>query len=165
MTLVSFDKEKPMYQRIHDNLHRQHQALMLLRDLLQEEYALLIKHDTQAIVALEFSIHELVRQLAREKMDIISLLDGGKLLHYADLLPREDGDSLRSLYYGIDALEQISSRHASRNAELSLALLDQSQRTLQELNEQIVPHSTLTYGRRGSMDNIRPQASIISGRL
>lgn len=154
-----------MYQRIHDNLHRQHQALKLLHELLQEEYTLLVKHDTQAVVALEFSIHELVRQLAREKTDIIALLDGGKLLHYADLLSREEGDALRKLYQGIDELEQHSSRQASRNAELSLALLDQSQRTLQELNGHIVPHSTLTYGRHGSMDNIRPQASIISGRL
>ena len=155
-----------MYQRIHDTLHRQRQALCLLRELLQEEYALLLRRDTTAVVALEFSIHELVRQLAGEKTSIIRLLNGGKVLHYAELLPQpEQGDALRALFGHIDAEEQTCSRQASLNAELSLALLDQSQRTMQELHRQVLPPTAQTYGRRGSMDSHRPQASLISGRL
>ena len=154
-----------MYQRIHDTLHRQRQALRLLCDLLGEEYQLLLSRDTAAVVALEFSIHELIRQLAGEKMSIIRLLNGGKVMDYAELLPQEQGDALRVLFEDIDATEQAGSRQASLNAELSLALLDQSQRTMQELHNHVMPRTAQTYGRRGSMDSARPQASIISGRL
>lgn len=154
-----------MYQRIHDTLHRQQQALRLLCDLMEEEYGYLLRRDIDSVVALEFSVHELVRQLALEKALIIRLLDGGKVMDYAELVPTEQGDALRTLYRNIDDSEQRASRQASLNAELSLALLDQSQRTMQELHKQLVPKPTPTYGRRGAMDNHRPQASIISGRL
>lgn len=154
-----------MYQRIHDTLHRQQQGLRLLCELLEEEYGFLLRRDIDAVVALEFSVHELVRQLAQEKALIIRLLDGGKVMVYAELLPAEQGDALRALYNNIDDAEQSASRQASTNAELSLALLDQSQRTMQELHKQLVPVVTQTYGRRGAMGTHRPQASIISGRL
>ncbi|MEG2172079.1 MAG: flagellar protein FlgN [Desulfovibrionaceae bacterium] len=155
-----------MFQRIHDTLHRQQQALGVLGDLLEEEYQLLIHHDTQAVVALEFSIHELIRQLAQEKASIVQMLGGGKVLHYAEMLPEEEAQQLRTLFQNIDRGEQRSSRQASVNTELSLALLDQSQATLTELHNQVAPKSSLTYGRRGAMDDTRrPQASMISGRL
>lgn len=154
-----------MYQRIHDTLHRQQQGLRLLEQLLEEEYGLLQRRDIDAVVALEFSVHELVRQLAQEKALVIRLLDGGRVMDYAELLPVEQGDALRALYTTIDSCEQGASRQASLNAELSLALLDQSQRTMQELHKQLVPVSASTYGRRGAMDNHRPQASLLSGRL
>lgn len=154
-----------MYQRIHDTLHRQCQALRLLRELLEEEYQLLIVRDTAAVVALEFSIHELIRQLAAEKMTIVRTLGGGKVMDYAQLLPQEQGETLRALFQDIDTHEQASSRQASLNAEFSLALLDQSQRTMQELHSQVAPRTAQTYGRSGAMGNRRPQASIISGRL
>lgn len=154
-----------MYQRIYDTLHRQQRALGLLLELLLEEYALLRARDTAAVVALEFSVHELVRQIAAEKADVIRMLDGGRVLHYAELLPDDQAAPLRDMYASIDAGEQACSRQASLNAELSLALLDQSQRTMQELHDQVVPRSAQTYGRRGAMGSVRPMASFISGRL
>lgn len=154
-----------MFQRIHDTLHRQQQALIVLGDLLEEEYHLLIQHDTQAVVALEFSIHELIRQLAQEKSSIVTMLGGGKVLDYAQMLPEEDGEKIRALFQGIDRGEQRSARQASINTELSLALLDQSQATMTALHEQVVPKTSFTYGRRGAMGSHRPQASLISGRL
>lgn len=154
-----------MFQRIHDTLYRQQQALGVLGDLLEEEYQLLLRHDTQSVVALEFSIHELIRQLAHEKTEIMTLLGGGKVKHYAEMLPPEQGQAIRDLFEGIDKGEQRSARQASINTELTLALMDQSQATLTELHSQVVPKSSLTYGRRGAMDRNRPQASLISGRL
>lgn len=154
-----------MFQRIHDTLHRQKQALVVLGDLLEEEYQLLLQHDTQAVVSLEFSIHELIRQLAMEKAGIVTLLGGGKVMHYAEMLPEEEAEKIRSLFKDIDNGEQRSARQASINTELSLALLDQSQSTMAALHEQVVPKSSFTYGRRGAMGSHRPQASLISGRL
>ena len=47
----------------------------------------------------------------------------------------EQGEALRALFRSVDQGEQEVSRQASRNAQLSLALLDQSSRTLQALTE------------------------------
>ncbi len=155
-----------MYERIQNTLNRQLQALNLLIGLIDEEYKALRERKTEEVVALEFSIHELVRQLATEKEYIIRLLDGGRVMHYADLLPEEQGNAIRNLYKDIDKCEQTASRNASRNASLSLALLDQSQRLMQELHNQIVPKPAPTYGRSGYMGTKhKPQAALISGRL
>ena len=56
-----------MYDIILGNLDRQARALKLLSSLLEEEFSLLVSRDTNAIMAQEFSIHELLRQLAVEK--------------------------------------------------------------------------------------------------
>ncbi len=154
-----------MYQRIHDILYRQYQGLQVLTGLLDEEYDLLRTRQTKEVVTLEFAVQELIRQLAQEKTDVRDLLKGGKVIDYAQLLPEEQGNALRALFKGINDEEQKASRNASRNAQMSLALLDQSQRTMHGLHSQIIPKTTMTYGRRGVMGAHRPQAALISGRL
>ena len=154
-----------MYEIIHKTLYRQRQALRVLDSLLQEEYGLLRQRDTNSVVSLEFSIHELIRQIAAEKTTVVNLLQGGRVRDYAQLLPEEQGQALLTLYQEIDDYEQKCSRQASNNAQFSLALLDQSQRTMNELHKQMTPRNTLTYGRRGYMTERQPQAAIISGRL
>lgn len=155
-----------MYQRIYESLFRQSKALDLLRDLLEEEYRALLSRDTDGVVALEFSIQELIRQLAVEKGTVIKALQGGRVLDYAQLLPEEQATALRELFMSVDTAEQGASRQASRNTQLSLALLDQSSRTLQALTSQAMPPRAETYGRRGGMKyQAHPQAALISGRL
>jgi len=154
-----------MFERISEALHRQSQALNVLTELLQEEYQLLIKRDTKSIVALEFSIHELIRQIANEKNNIIKILGGGKLLHYSEMLPSADRGTIKDLYAMIDTSEQACSKQASLNAEFSLILLDQSQATYKELQAQATPKVAQTYGRRGAMQTTRPQASFFSSRF
>ncbi|MCD7983534.1 MAG: flagellar protein FlgN [Desulfovibrio sp.] len=155
-----------MYQRIQESLSRQDKALALLRDLLEEEYRILLSRDTDGVVAQEFSIQELIRQLAVEKAVVIKALDGVRVTEYARSLPEEQGGALLELFRAVDSYEQEVSRQASRNAQLSLALLDQSSRTLQALTSKAMPPRTETYGRRGGMrPEAHPQAAIISGRL
>ncbi len=154
-----------MYRRIRTALNRQKQAMKLLVHLLEEEYALLRERKTEQVVSLEMSIHELIRQMANEKISIKKMLDGGKVKIYADLLPEEQSKEILILYHDIDKCEQKAGRAASRNAQLSLALLDQRQRLLHELHSKITPKTALTYCRSGSMGNRRPEAALISGRL
>lgn len=154
-----------MFEHIHGNLTRQFKGLELLRSLLEEEFELLFHRDTDAVTALEFSIHELLRQVAVERMDLKNTMQGTRLLEYADLLPEEDGQEVRRLYHLIDSLEQHCSRQATRNAELSLALLDQSQSLLTFLHKQIAPKQTGCYGSGGRLRDERPAAAIYSGRL
>lgn len=68
-----------MYNVILGNLDRQAKALNLLSSLQEEEFSLLVRRDTDAIMAQEFSIHELLRQIAVEKESTMRRLGGGKV--------------------------------------------------------------------------------------
>ena len=57
-----------MFAQIQGNLNRQLKGLELLVSLMEEEFELLCNRDTDAVATLEFSIHELLRQLAVERV-------------------------------------------------------------------------------------------------
>ena len=155
-----------MYTTVHTSLIRQSKALALLCELMEEEYQTLLGHNTDAVVALEFSIQELIRQLAAEKATIMKALAGVRAKEYAATLPQAEGAALLDLLTVIDRAEQDAARQATRNSQLSLALLDQSSRTLQALTSQVMPPKAETYGRRGGMRvQNHPEAALISGRL
>lgn len=155
-----------MNQTIYESLIRQDKALALLRELLEEEYGILLSRDTNGVVSLEFSIQELIRQIAVEKALVIRQLNGVRVMVYARSLPADEYEILEKLFQSVDNGEQAVSRQASRNAQLSLALLDQSTRTLQGLTSQVVPPLAGIYGRGGDLTHIKhPQAALISGRL
>ncbi len=154
-----------MYQQILGSLDRQNKALLLLRELLEEEFSLLMTRDTDGVMQVEFSIHELLRQLALEKESVIHGLGGGKVRDYADMLPQEQGEPLRDLWQQVDDNEQASARQATLNTQLSLGLLDQSEQLLNFLHSRALPPQSSTYGRRGRVMTHRPEAAILSGRL
>lgn len=154
-----------MHNVIYESLSRQDKALCLLRDLLEEEYNSLLGRDTDGVVSLEFSIQELIRHLAQEKTFVIRRLGGMRAAEYAGMLPDDLAALLLETLRRIDSTEQGVARQASRNTTLSLALLDQSSRTLQALTSQAMPPKAETYGRHGGMRTLHPQAALISGRL
>ena len=155
-----------MHTTVHTSLIRQSKALALLCELMEEEYQTLLGHNTDAVVALEFSIQELIRQLAAEKATVMKALAGVRVKEYAANLPQAEGEALLDLLGAIDKAEQSVSRQATRNSQLSLALLDQSSRTLVALTSQVMPPKAETYGRRGGMrTHGHPEAALISGRL
>jgi flagellar biosynthesis/type III secretory pathway chaperone len=154
-----------MFVHIHGNLNRQFKALELLYSLLEEELDLLCRRDTDAVSSLEFSIHELLRQLAAERETLKKNLPGASLPEYAGLLPDEEGREIRRLYHLIDSLEQHCSRQATQNAELSLALLDQSQLLLNFLYDHMARQPDQLYSPAGRIRQDRPAAAIYSGRF
>jgi hypothetical protein len=154
-----------MFDLIHGNLIRQFKGLELLGSLLEEEFELLRQRDTDSIATLEFSIHELLRQIAQERMNLKDTLQTTTLKDFAGILPEEQGVEVLRLYHLIDALEQSCSRQATYPTELSLALLDQSQSLLVQLHRQISPRLPNRYGAEGRMVTDRPSAAIYSGRL
>ena len=153
-----------MFAQLHDNLVRQWKGLELLESLLQEEFGLLCARDTEAVSSLEFSIHELLRQLAVERMDVKKVMQGTKLAEYANLLPDEEGARLRSLIAVIDDAEQRCARLASHNTELSLALLDQSHALLTHLHDAVTPKQHNVYSANGQFREPRLGATLLSGR-
>ncbi len=155
-----------MFDLIHGNLTRQFKGLELLYSLLTEEFILLTERNTDAVTSLEFSIHELLRQIAVERVDLKNTMQGTTLLEYATMLPEEEqGRAVTKLYHLIDALEQSCARQASQNTELSLMLMDQSQALLTFLHDQITPRAPHVYGSGGRLRQERPSAALISGRL
>lgn len=157
-----------MYQIIVGSLDRQAKGLNLLLQLLNEEFSLLMERKTEEIMTLEFSIHSLLRQLASEKLTVQKSLGGGKLLDYAELLTDSNqSKNIYTLWQNIDTLEQNCSRQASLNAELSLALLDQSKSLLSFLHKNVQPkESTTTYSRSGMYNKkVHPDAALLSGRM
>lgn len=156
-----------MYSIIRDSLDRQEKGLGLLSSLLDEEFDLLRERKTQDIMVLELSIHELLRQLAAEKNMVKRHVGGGRVRDYAEMLADEDQQAeLRALMEFVDRKEQICSRRASQNADLSLALLDQSKALLNFLHTSVQPQRPTSYGRTGAYNRQpRPDAAIISGRL
>ena len=161
-----FRRTAMLYERIFSGLQRQQKAMELLQNLLLEEFDLLVARDTEAVAHLEFSIHELLRQIASEKMQVIRLLEGQKACDYATTLPEKAREAMLDLLRTLDGLEQHCARQATSNAELSLSLLDQSRALLNTLHARIFPKTGSTYGKHGAMNSSRrPEAALLAGRL
>ena len=154
-----------MYAKIHANLFRQLKGLELLHSLLEEEFACLLERNVEEISALEFSIHELMRQLLNERMEIKGIMNGVKVSEYADMLPAEDGAAVHGLMAELLEREQVCSRQAGLNSTLAFGLLDQGQELLDFLYSAAVPKQADTYGAKGGMQVNKPRAALISGRL
>lgn len=152
------------FEHIRGNLFRQMKGMELLVGLLEEEFSLLRENNTEEVVALEFSIHELLRQLATERMEMKSAMQGTRVMEYAGMLELEQGAEVKRLARAVDDAEQKAARQATHNTRLSLALLDQSQGLLDYLHEQVTPKPAVVYGRKGTYSNYRPQAALLNGR-
>jgi len=154
-----------MFALIYENIHRQLKGMELLEELQKEEFELLTRRDAAAVSTLEFSIHELLRQLAVERDDLKKIMNGTLLREYAEMLPPDDSVKVKDILAGMDKLEQRCARQAELNSALSLALLDTSHELMNCLYEQVQPKQYNVYGAKGSYTAHRPQASLISGRL
>lgn len=155
-----------MYSQIIGNLTRQAKALELLERLQREEFDLLMKRSAEEISALEFSVHELLRQIAVEREDLKASMQGIRVAEYAEMLADEDDKkAIGHILRIIDVAEQRCARQAEKNTALSLALLDQSHDLMTYLHDQISPRHELVYGAKGGYTTHRPPASILSGRL
>ena len=153
-----------MFSRIYGNLNRQTKGLSLLGALLEEEFAYLTERRMDDVASIEFSIHELIRQLTYERQDIINILQGVRLTEYAQMLPPEEKESVMKLARELEAAEQACAKQSTLNSELSLALLDQGQELLDYLYSSALPEQAETYNPKGAMYKQRPQAALLSGR-
>lgn len=151
-----------MYAQIKGNLVRQVKGLELLEELLEEEHGYLLERDTDSIIKIEFSIHQLLRQLAVERDDMKKVMQGTRLKEYAGMLAEEESACLQDLIVSVDRMEQVCAKKAEKNTSLSLLLLDKSHEMMNFLYEQVQPKERLVYGSKGSLSVNRPPASLIS---
>lgn len=153
-----------MYTYTHGNIVRQKQALLVLKTLLEEEFAQLRDREPEAVTATEFSIHELMRQLAVERMELKEMLGGQRLAEVMQVWSDDEQQILNDLLANIDNAEQACARQAALNTELALALHDQSQSLIEHIQEQMKPKKQ-TYGNKGRYTEVRPEATLLHGRL
>lgn len=154
-----------MYSQIIGNLTRQAKALELLERLQLEEFDLLMARNSAGVSALEFSVHELLRQIAVEREDLKAAMQGIRVNEYAEMLADEERTQVHRVLAVIDVAEQRCARQAEKNTTLSLALLDQSHDLMNTLHSHITPKEQVVYGAKGGYATHRPAASIFSGRL
>ncbi len=159
-----------MFRRLTDNLHRQGQALRLLRDLLQEEVSHLLAGQPQEVSNREFSIQELVRQLVDERASLRRLTRRVKpaARRLADILPdlpADRAESLASLLKVIDDGEQACAMQAAQNHMLANALHEQSRRLIDFMRDALTPRRQEAYGASGRFVNGRNESATFRGRF
>lgn len=152
------------------NLHRQRQALAILEQLQDEEFEHLSNSDPQSVAQIEFSIQELLRQLAVERRELknhIQALDPAlpAMRDLPDLVEEVERPQVETLLRDIDQQEQVCARKASQNTETAMALLEQNQAMLEFLTDQIKPKNGDTYSKRGTWRQNEGAGSLIKGRL
>lgn len=159
-----------MDTRIQDSLFRQMKGFELLKTLLGEEYALLRGKDPQLITQIEFSIQELVQQLANERKSLSRQLKGRRIGQFLAALPTSPkglalSEAITERVKAVDDLEQDCARLASKNRKLVLALMDQSQEVADFLYSKLVPKPKVAYSQKGRFTSGRPEARLLQGKF
>lgn len=152
------------YEHIRGNLTRQMKGMELLLALLEEEFSLLRERKTEEVVALEFSIHELLRQLADERGEIRAIMQDTRVTEYAEMLEPEQCATIKALARGIEEAERKTTAQAGHNTRLSLALMDQSQSLLDFLHDRVAPALQPSYGGKRGFRARRSIPALLSGR-
>ena len=159
-----------MSRYVLQNLHRQKQAIYLLSHLLDEEFHHLGKGDPQSVATVEFSIQELLRQIAEErrelKQHVMDLDPSLPALRDLPLFVNEsDSEDVQALLREIDRQEQDCARKAAQNAVTAQGLMDQNQALLDYLTSQIIPENGNTYSRRGKWHRSDGPGALLHGRM
>ncbi|MBA4356379.1 MAG: flagellar biosynthesis protein FlgN [Desulfovibrio sp.] len=160
-----------MLQLIQANLSRQVRALELLSSLLEEEFAALMGRQPQEVSSLELSVHDLMRQLVAERMQLRRFISAEypgleRLRDVLAQLPDEAAAKLNADLADLDRAEQLCAMQADKNRQLALGLYDQSLQLLTHLHKAMQPNRSDVYGKRGRFAKPpQGQASFFSGRL
>ena len=158
-----------MLDRITANLHRQEKGLELLFSLLEEEFSCLTGRDPKAVTGCEFSIQELLRQTAAERIDLKRMVkvvapEAENLRGMESALDPEQVVAFRQRLHTVDKLEQRCAVQAEKNSRLAFALVEQSKGLLDYMHKKVQPKSENTYARNGRYQGHRPEATILRGR-
>ena len=156
-------------QKIHERMRRQEGALEFLWDLLQEEFALLRAGKPDEIAACELSIQELLRQLACEKEDLRLFLEqyvpGSEGVRTAlACFHDSEAKQVLPLISSVQQKEQDCARQAAMNADLALALQEQSMQMLNFFRAQVMPKEENVYSADARMYSRTRTPALLSAR-
>jgi flagellar biosynthesis/type III secretory pathway chaperone len=159
-----------MLERISENLTRQLKGLEVMDLLLEEEFSHLTSRKTDAVIGIELSIQELLRQFSKEKAELrkIAKMMDKKATRISDLIGvfhgKADGE-LTELLDKVERKERVCAFKARRNAVMAQALMDQGRKLIDEFCEAVIPKDNTTYGHGGRVAAPRLNASLIQGRM
>ncbi|MDY7001584.1 MAG: flagellar export chaperone FlgN [Thermodesulfobacteriota bacterium] len=159
-----------MLQKIKGNLRRQEKGLEVLFSLLEEEFSQLTGRNPQAVTKTEFSIHELIRQLAAERLELRAFVremapSGEKLTDILDGFDEAEAKDVREVLAYVDAKEQAVAVQAEKNARMAYALAIQGRNMLDFIQKKIIPDNKDTYSSSGRFRKPGTQGALLSGRL
>ena len=158
-----------MIGQILSNLRRQLGAVTLLESLLAEEFSHLSARSPGAVATVEFSIQELLRQLAVERRSLHALYAAinPKAKRLADVVgdfDQESREQAQAFVAAIDKVEQRGAKQAARNYSMALGLYDLTKSSLDNLQKLLIPKKAV-YGSRGRIASAMPAPGLIDGRL
>jgi hypothetical protein len=158
-----------MVTRILESLKRQERALALLAELLTEEFSLLARREATSVSSLEFSIQELLRQMAAERTSLqriyaVMAPSAKRLVDVLDLFAPEDQARAQGLLIAIERVEKRCSTLSTRNYQMALGLYDMTKSCLGHLQSHLVPKKSV-YGSRGRLGSATPAPGRINGRF
>jgi hypothetical protein len=159
-----------MIERIKESLARQEKGLELLGQLLREEYSHLLNRNPQQVGGVEFSIQELLRQLAveREGLGACVRVLGGQDARLSGLIESMSplvAQTFRALLERIERSEQACAVQAGMNAETAIGLAEQNRDLVTFLQAEILPKSESTYSRNGRWQKESAAPAVVRGRF
>jgi len=159
-----------MLQKIKGNLGRQEKGLEVLSSLLAEEFSQLTSRDPQSVTRTEFSIHELLRQLAVERVELRTFVRemepaAERLTEVLDGLDPDEARDVREVLALVDLKEQAAAVQTEKNARMAYALALQGRTLLEFIQKRITPENKDTYSSSGRFRKPGTQGALLSGRL
>jgi hypothetical protein len=158
-----------MIARILSNLERQLRAAELLETLQKEEFSYLAVRNPSGVATVEFSLQELLRQLAAERRSLhrtyAEFRPGtSRLTQVIDHFDPSSRERAEFLYKAIDAVEKRCATQASRNYAMALGLYDVAKSSMNNLQTLLIPKKGV-YGATGRIGSAMPGPGLINGRL
>ena len=157
--------------RLLASLFRQYEAFKLLHDLLREEHSQMVeKDDSEELAKHELSIQELLRQLAREKEEVHFCVGShgfpeNRVSDILHLFSEEEREKISWLLDELNRLEQNCNKQAEINADIAMALVEQSNSLLEYFNKQLWPDQGDVYSKNAKWQHFNSNASILQGKL
>lgn len=156
--------------RLRQALDRQEKGLTLLNMLQRQEFSFLKDRDPDNVFQIEFSIQELLRQIAVEWDGIKEMVCtmAGKatgLRMFIQGLDDALGRKLQAQVERIGTIEKRCAAQATMNADMAVALVDQGQGILDFLCKELNPTCRNTYSAKGRWNNERGGPGLIKGNL
>lgn len=157
-----------MIARILSNLERQMKAVELLEQLQKEEFSYLQTRNPSGVASIEFSIQELLRQLAVERQSLHCLyaaLDpaASNLAQVIDRFDPVSRQRVEELYAAVDRVEKRCATQAERNYSMALGLYDAVKYSMDSLQKLLIPKK-MVYGAKGRIASAMPSPGRINGR-
>ncbi len=153
---------------VFESLTRQREGLKALAILLVEEFAILTARDKSGLADMELSVQELIRQLLKERDDLGTRLGQTRFENEGlrqCLARHAQRPQLEALLQEIEELEKQCSRQATVNADLVMALVNQSQDMLSFMHDQIKPRNEEVYSRKGRFADDATEPRLLQGRF